>query len=587
LNQVDEIKQRLPIEELVWEYVQLKKAWKNFKWLCPWHQEKTASFVVSPDSWICRCFWQCQKWGDIFKFLEYTENLEFKEALEILATKAWVVLEKKNFEKAEEKTSQIEILEEINNFYKEKLREDSEIWKKAKKYLDERKIFLEAGKIWEKFEIWFSPDDSSLVFSYLKKKWFEESEIFKTWVIMKNEHWSGVYDRFKWRIIFPIKNLLNKTIWFWWRIFRWEEKAAKYLNSPESSVFDKSMNLYGLNFAKDEIRKKNFVILTEWYMDTIACHKAWIENAVASLWTAFNEKHVKVLKRYTDNFYLCFDWDLAWIEAVKRAFEVLNDWETNIKIIQIKNWKDPDEALENDLKNWTKLFLEAIENPLDIVDFLFTALQKRYDLKKIEDKKLFQKEIFEIISSSENNLEKQEYLRKIAFLFWVSENYLIQDFKNFTNNHKNKIKSNNSDKSSIENSSEKFSIDKKNFSSEKYLIWLVLYQEKLIEVIKENILIDFFTDNLFKDLYKKIFNDYNSVQFLDENPEFLNLKIDIESRHGLDNFDKLKIEVLSLIKWINLKNLENKESELKKNLNSKEKIEEFQKILILKSDLKK
>ena len=579
MNQVDEIKQRLPIEELVWEYVQLKKAWKNFKWLCPWHQEKTASFVVSPDSWICRCFWQCQKWWDIFKFLEYTENLEFKEALEILATKAWVILEKKDFKKSEEKTSQIEILEEINNFYKEKLREDSEIWKKAKNYLEERKIFLESGKIWEKFEIWFSPDDSSLVFSYLKKKWFEENEIFKTWVIMKNEHWSWVYDRFKWRIIFPIKNLLNKTIWFWWRIFRWEENSAKYLNSPESSVFDKSMNLYSLNFAKDEIRKQNFVILTEWYMDTIACHRVWIKNAVASLWTAFNEKHVKVLKRYTNNFYLCFDNDLAWIEAIKRAFEILNDWDTNIKIIKIKNWKDPDESIENDEKNWTKFFEEAVKNPLDIVDFLFEALQKKYDLKKIEDKKIFQKEIFEIIFSSENNLEKQEYLKKIAFLLWVSENFIINDFKNFVNNSKNKKNFSKKEKN--------FSVKKEIFSPEKYLIWLILYEEKLLKVIKENILLDFFTEKVFLDLYKKIFNNYNLTQFLDENPEFLNLKIDIESRHELNNFKKLSFEALSLVKSINLKNLENKEFELKKNLNSKEKIEEFQKILILKSKLKK
>jgi DNA primase len=166
--------------------------------------------------------------------------------------------------------------------------------------------------------------------------------------------------------------LLWKTIWFWWRIFRWEENVAKYLNSPESSVFDKSMNLYGLNFAKNAIRKKNFVILTEWYMDTIACHKAWITNAVASLWTAFNEKHVKILKRYTDNFYLCFDSDLAGIEAIKRAFEVLNDWDTNIKIIKISNWKDPDEAIENNKEK----FLEDVKNPLDIVEFLFEALQK-------------------------------------------------------------------------------------------------------------------------------------------------------------------------------------------------------------------
>lgn len=577
MNEIEEIKNRLPIEELVWEYVQLKKAWKNFKWLCPWHQEKTPSFVVSPDSWICRCFWQCQKWGDIFKFLEYTENLEFKEALEILAAKAWVVLEKKNFKKSEEKTSQIEILEAIKNFYKQKFSENN----LAKKYLEERKIFSE---ILEKFEIWFAPDDSSLLFSHLKKLWFEESEIFKTWVLMKNEHWNWVYDRFKWRIIFPIKNLLNKTIWFWWRIFRWEENSAKYLNSPENSVFDKSMNLYWLNFAKDEIRKQDFVILTEWYMDTIACHKAGISNAVASLWTAFNEKHVKVLKRYTNNFSLCFDNDLAWIEAIKRAFEVLNDWDTNIKIVKIPNWKDPDESIENNKEE----FLKAVKNPLNIVDFLFWALQKKYDLKKIEDKKIFEKEIFEIIFSSKNNVERQEYLKKIAFLLWISENFLIQDFENFS-----KMKKNFSKKSSSVAPSEAgihwvWNI----FSSEKYLILLILLEEKILEFVKENILLDFFSDWKILEIYKKIFSDFekksfDSKKFLEENPEFINLKIELESKYNLDNFEKIKIEALSLIKSINLKNLEKKEFELKKDLSSKEKIEEFQEILIFKSKVKR
>lgn len=520
--------------------------------------------------------------------MEYTENLEFKEALEVLATKTGVILQKKDFKKSEEKTSQIEILEEINNFYQEKLDDDAKISNLAKKYLVWRKLFFEKDwkflrtEIWKKFEIWLAPDDSSLIFSHLRKLWFEEKDIFKTWVILKNEHWSGVYDRFKWRIIFPIKNLLWKTIWFWGRIFRWEENSAKYLNSSESSVFDKSMNLYGLNFAKDAIREKKIVILTEWYMDTIACHRAGFDNTIASLGTAFNEKHVKILKRYTENFYLCFDSDLAWIEAIKRAFEVLNDWDTNIKIVKMLNWKDPDEAIENDVKNWTDFFKKAIENPLDIVEFLFFALQKKYDLKKIEDKKLFQKEIFQIISSSKNNLEKQEYLKKISFLLWVSENFLFDDFQNFDKKNKKIVRKN-----------EEISDQKNIFLPENYLIWLILFEKNLLPVVKENLLLDFFekSEKNFK-IFEKIFeelekNIFDEEKFFEEEKKFLQIKLQIESQHDFDNFEKLKLEALSLIKSINLKNLEKKEKFLKKNLNSKEKIGEFQSLLILKNKILK
>ncbi|MCD5382848.1 DNA primase [Candidatus Gracilibacteria bacterium] len=588
MNEIKEIKQRLPIEELVGEYVQLKKTGKNFKGLCPWHQEKTPSFIVSPDSGICRCFGQCQKGGDIFKFLEYTENLEFKEALEVLATKTGVILQKKDFKKSEEKTSQIEILEEINNFYQEKLDDDAKISNLAKKYLVGRKLFFEKdGKflrteIGKKFEIGLAPDDSSLIFSHLRKLGFEEKDIFKTGVILKNEHGSGVYDRFKGRIIFPIKNLLGKTIGFGGRIFRGEENSAKYLNSSESSVFDKSMNLYGLNFAKDAIRKKKIVILTEGYMDTIACHRAGFDNAVASLGTAFNEKHVKILKRYTENFYLCFDSDLAGIEAIKRAFEVLNDGDTNIKIVKMLNGKDPDEAIENDVKNGTDFFKKAIENPLDIVEFLFFALQKKYDLKKIEDKKLFQKEIFQIISSSKNNLEKQEYLKKISFLLGVSENFLFDDFQNFDKKNKKIVRKN-----------EEISDQKNIFLPENYLIGLILFEKKLLPVVKENLLLDFFekSEKNFK-IFEKIFeelekNIFDEEKFFEEEKKFLQIKLQIESQHDFDNFEKLKLEALSLIKSINLKNLEKKEKFLKKNLNSKEKIGEFQSLLILKNKILK
>ena len=423
MNEIEEIKAKIWIEDLVWEYVVLKKAWKTFKWLCPWHQEKSPSFTVSPENQMCWCFW-CQKWWDIFNFLQYTEWLDFRESLEVLADKAWVKINKWNFQKSEDKNSILEILEVINIFYQNELKNNN----LAKKYLENRNI---SNDLILKFNIWFSPENWNILFSFLIKKWFSKEEIFKTWVFSSsNFDWNNIYDRFNLRIIFPIKNIFWKTIWFWWRIF-WEnswKNQAKYLNSPEWPVFDKSNNLYALNIAKEEIKNKKFVLLTEWYMDTIACHKAWILNTVASLWTAFNEKHFKVLKRYTENFYICFDQDNAWISALKRVVELLSDFDVNIKVVKIPYGKDPDECIEKD-KN---LFLNSVKNPVWIVDYFFEKLKEKYDLNKTEEKKSLQKEIFEIISFSKNNIDKIDYLKKFSNLVWISEKLILEDFDNFT-----------------------------------------------------------------------------------------------------------------------------------------------------------
>jgi len=200
MNEIEEIKAKILIEDLVWEYVQLKKAWRTFKWLCPWHQEKTPSFTVSPENQMCWCFW-CQKWWDIFNFLQYTEGLDFRESLEVLADKAWVKIEKWNFQKSEDKNSILEILELIKDFYKNELTLNNS----ALEYLKNRNI---SKDLFAKFDIWYAPENSKQLFSYLLKKWFSRDEIFKTWVFSPwTFDWSDAYDRFNSRIIFPIKNI--------------------------------------------------------------------------------------------------------------------------------------------------------------------------------------------------------------------------------------------------------------------------------------------------------------------------------------------------------------------------------------------
>lgn len=572
MNEIEEIKTRLPIEELVWEYVHLKKAWKSYKWLCPWHQEKTPSFTVSPENQMCWCFW-CQKWWDIFNFLQYTEGLDFRESLEVLAEKTWVKINKWNFEKKEDKNSILEILEVINTFYKNELSKNQE----ARKYLEDRDIWKE---IVEKFDIWYSPSNSNILFSFLLKKWFSKDEIFKTWVFSSsNFDWNDAYDRFNSRIVFPIKNVFWKTIWFWWRVF-WNapKNQAKYLNSPEWPVFDKSNNLYALNFAKEEIKKKWFVVLTEGYMDTIACHKVWVTNAVASLWTAFNDKHVKVLKRYTDNFYICFDQDNAWVEALKRAVELLSSFDVNVRVILLPFWKDPDECIKKDKDS----FISAVENPVTIIDYLFEKLSLNFDLSKTEDKKSLQKEIFKVISLSKNNIDKFDHLKRFSNLLSIPEKAVLEDFESFSKSFRKAPKK----KDSV-------NLDKEKISPAEYLFWLFLANENFWNLIKENFLIDYLEDNYLKSVYKKLFDEYNGTAIvdsldLDTKNKLLKFKIFAESAIIDDNEDKIKAEFLKTINKVNLDNLEKRERFLKSKLgDNRDFLNEFVKITSLKKELKK
>lgn len=342
---IDQIKDKIDLIDLVQDYIRLQKSGANFKALCPFHREKTPSFFVSPERQIWHCF-GCGAGGDHFKFLMGIEGVDFSEALRILARKAGVELKKFDKHLQGEKNKLYEICELASRFFEKQLYE-SEKGKIALNYLKDRGLSIESIKEWR---LGYAPNSWHSLDLFLKNAGYSENEVFNAGLIVKREIEGisgfnesqnfvseGIYDRFRGRIIFPIFDLNGQIVGFSGRIFDEQmfsgentEVPAKYINTPQTSIYDKSKILYGLDRAKMEIKKSDRVIVVEGNFDLILSHQAGVKNVVATLGTALTDKHLKILKRYTENLDLCFDADKAgeiasekgWLLSLQAGFNV-------------------------------------------------------------------------------------------------------------------------------------------------------------------------------------------------------------------------------------------------------------------------
>ncbi len=394
---VDDLEASIDIVELVWRYTKLKKAGTNYKALCPFpgHSEKTPSFVASPAKQIGYCF-GCHKWGWPVKFIMDMDNCEFREALQILwnITGTEIPGYTENKETIEIKKNLYSLYRDATNYYKQALSKSPEV----KKYLMDRG--LKAEDI-EKFHFWYADSGISL-YNYLKDKWYEDEQIGQSNIFLDIK---SRKDKFIGRVIFPIQNLRGDFVAFAGRIlWKWE---PKYLNSPASDIYDKSSILYGLYDARNAITKNDYIIITEWYMDTIALHRANYLQCVAVSGTALTEKHITILKRLTHKIYLCFDADKAWEQATKNSIEILKNKGLEVKVISLWAWKDPDEFLE-----WGWDFQELIDHALSPIAFLIKA--NKYNLTSIDEKKKFIAEILDIIRNYSDAVEQDTYLKELS-----------------------------------------------------------------------------------------------------------------------------------------------------------------------------
>lgn len=402
---IDDIRTGNNIVDVIGQYVTLKRSGSSYVGLCPFHNEKTPSFNVNAEGQYFHCF-GCGVGGDVIGFMMKYSNYSYMDALKFLADRINYVLPEAEMsadivKKRELKQNLYEIHKIAARFYYEQLM--SKNGTHAVEYLDNRQVKLGARR---KFGLGYSPIAKGALYEELKNKGFTEDTILKSGLVTKRDN--GVfYDKFFNRLMFPIIDVYGNIIGFGGRILG--EGQPKYLNSPETEIFNKSRNLYNLNNAK--MAKLKEFILVEGYMDAIAIYQAGFHNVVASLGTAFNKDHAKVLKSYADSVILLFDSDEAGVKAVLRAIPVLKNAGLKIKVLQVHDAKDPDEFIK---KFGATEFGELLKNAKNHIIFQAEQLEKKYDLNILDDKIAYSKDIAKLLSSVESSIETDAYLKEVS-----------------------------------------------------------------------------------------------------------------------------------------------------------------------------
>ena len=413
----EEIKSRISIEDLAGEYLELKRTGRNFKALSPWTNERTPSFIVSPDKQIWHDF-SSGKGGDIFGFIMEVEGMNFREALEFLARKAGVEIEtfnsKRSKEIAEKKERLRKILQISSNFYQHMLIRD----KKALNYVfKKRKLSKE---IVQDFKVGYAPNGQKILTSFLLKKGFSLNDIRDAGLLNR---FGG--DIFRNRMVITLKDASGEPVGFTGRIIDDEPNAPKYLNTPQTLLYDKSSNIFGLSQAKNEIRKTGFAVVVEGNMDVISSHQVDVRNVVATAGTAMTVNHLKALSRFSNDIRLCFDSDQAGINATERAISLGQQAGVELSIITLDQSagqaKDPDELIQKDIELWRR----SIANPQPAMEWIFDQYQKRLDISTAKGKKDFSTIALKLVENLNDPVEKDFYINEISKRIGVSKATLL------------------------------------------------------------------------------------------------------------------------------------------------------------------
>jgi DNA primase len=413
-SELEEIKSRLNIVDVISSYIKLEKAGVNYRARCPFHEEKSPSFFVSPSRQIWHCFGGCNEGGDIFKFVMKIEGIEFYDALKLLANKAGVEL-KHSKEWKQIKTERqilLDLCEKACLFFEYQL-EKSKKGQEAKEYLLKRGLKNETIKNWR---LGYAPDTWQGLSDFLISRGYERKDMIKAGLSLQKDK---TFDRFRGRIIFPITSFNSEIIGFTGRIFGKEEKGeAKYLNSPSTPLYDKSSALYGIDKAKLEIRKKDSCVLVEGNVDCIMSHQSGIENCIAVSGTALTNSHLNIIKRYSKKLVLAFDMDLAGNKATEKAIDMARKNEFEIKVIPRSADKDPADII---LKEGEGVWKKMIEESKPISEFFFEMALNNKDINSIEDKKKILKEFLPHVKRMESNVEQSYWVQKVADILKIKE----------------------------------------------------------------------------------------------------------------------------------------------------------------------
>ena len=495
---IDEIRQSNDIVDVISQYVRLKRSGRNFFGLCPFHNEKSPSFSVSPDKQIFHCF-GCGVGGNVFTFLMKIEGISFFEAIQMLAERANIVLPtlENNIDSAKEelKAKVYKVNEFTADFYHKNLYLPTA--KIAQEYVKKRKLSNETLK---SFQIGFSGKFDEL-YRELKKQGFQEREILESGLVNKNER--GQYiDRYRNRLMFPICDVRGRVIAFGGRVL--DDSKPKYINSPENIVYSKGRNLFGLNVAKKGDLKK--ILIVEGYMDVISLHQRGITNVVAPLGTALTEQQGWLLRKNAEQIILSFDSDEAGLTAKMRALEILQNMGCDIRILQMDGAKDPDEFI---IKYGNARFLNLVDKALSVVEFKVKILKRNLNLENVNDKIKFLNEIAKIISKIDNTMEREVYIEKIAKEYEISKEAIYAEVNKLTySNQKDEKVLNKQKPILVHRKNEQPEVSEAVKRRENTILSILLTgNENLYQIIKQNITIEDFKYTLNKEIAKKVYEE--------------------------------------------------------------------------------
>jgi len=437
MDQLEEIRSKIDIVQFISEFLPLKKAGRNFKALCPFHTEKTPSFIVSPERQIWKCF-GCGAGGDVFGFLMEMERIEFGEALRILAKRAGVTLEGYRPSQSEAEKEKLFQVNHLASEFFHYLLLNHEIGKKALNYILQRGISKDSL---EQFKLGYSPAMWDGLQKFLVgKKGYGVEDLEKAGLIIKNSNFqfssSKYYDRFRDRLMFPLSDHRGNITGFAGRVLDPEIKEAKYINTPETLIYHKSDLLYPLQVTKEEIKKENAAVVVEGELDAISCYQVGVKNAVAIKGSALTEQQSRLLKRFAENLILSLDSDVAGDMAARRGIEMADSLGLNIKVAVLEKYEDPDEAAQRQ----PAYLKEQIKKAENVYDFYIDSAFKRFGGRTVEEKRKIGSELIPILAKIEDEIVKDVYVRKLAERLGVNEEAVILQIEKFKSKAPLKVK---------------------------------------------------------------------------------------------------------------------------------------------------
>ncbi len=570
---IDEIKNSNDIVDIVSQYVKLKRSGSNYSGLCPFHNEKSPSFFVSPNKQIFHCF-GCGVGGNVFHFVSKIEGVNFRESIQILAERANITLPTLENDKSSKleylKSRVYEINKETANFYHENLYKVTS--KSAQEYVKKRKLDNNTLK---KFLIGYSCNFDEL-YKFLKSKKYTDEEILASCLVKKGK--SGkYYDSFQNRLMFPIQDNRGRIVAFGGRVL--DDSKPKYINSPDTVVYNKGRHLYGLNQVNTVKNKK--IIIVEGYMDAISLHQRGVENAVASLGTALTEAQGRLLRRSAEQVIIGYDADSAGQMATMRGLEILNNLGCDLRILQLEGSKDPDEFI---IKYGTGRFNKYVDEAISLVEFKIKTIKKELNIENTNDKIKFLNEIAKTISKVDNSIEKEVYIDKISNEYKISKEAIYSEIEK--QQRGNRTNSRILERKPLGYNKEKkvdTNLDETIIKRENTIISLLISEGiSTYKKIKDKILPQNFKSEINKLIIEKIYSEFNNNKeiydytTLFEDEEIINHITEIMAvDYEITEVDKCIEEILKLYKK---ENLINKRNQIMQELSSSTSEQESKKL---------